>query len=192
MPAVRKSGEKRVFQLKVTLKVVRPPIWRRIQVHGDTNFEELHRILQAAMGWNGGHLHEFMVIGNSYGDLRTLPGEVLDQRKVTLEKLKLTEKQKFNYVYDFGDNWEHEILVEKLFRPEEGMSYPVCIKGKRACPPDDCGGPYGYQDLLEVLQDPSHTDYEEMREWVDDDFDPEHFDIDTINKILGHRSRGAK
>jgi hypothetical protein len=184
MPVKKKSGENKVYQIKVTLRDIRPPIWRRIQVSSDTNLQRLHRILQTVMGWHGGHLHEFDVFGDPYGDPEVMEGEALDERKVTLGKLISGEKEKFHYLYDFGDSWEHEILVEKILPIEKGIHYPVCLTGKRACPPEDCGGPPGYENLLEILKDPSHPEHEDMFDWLPGDFDSEKFDIESVNRRL--------
>lgn len=123
-------------------------------------------VLQTVMGWYGGHLHEFDVFGDSYGDPEVMEGEVLDERSVTLGKLITAEKEKFHYLYDFGDSWDHEILVEKILPLEKGTHYPVCVTGKRACPPEDCGGAPGYEELLEILKDPSHPEHEDMFDWL--------------------------
>lgn len=184
MPVKKKLGEKRVYQIKVTLRGIRPPIWRRIQVTSNITLFDLHWILQTVMGWYGGHLHEFDVFGDLYGDAQEMKGEVLDERKVALGQLITAEKEKFHYVYDFGDDWAHEILVEKILPVEEGSQYPVCLTGKRACPPEDCGGPPGYEDLLKILSDPSHPEHDDMFDWLPGDFDSEKFDVESVNKRL--------
>ncbi|WP_157212102.1 plasmid pRiA4b ORF-3 family protein [Desulfomonile tiedjei] len=180
----KKSVEKRIYQLKITLRGIRPPIWRRIQVRSDTSLYLLHHILQTVMGWDRAHLHEFFVFGDSYGDSKFMEGEVLEEKNVTLGQLITGEKERFRYLYDFGDSWEHEIVVEKILPMESEIRYPVCIKGKRACPPEDCGGAPGYENLLEVLKDPSDPEYEDVLDWVSSDFDPEEFNLELINKIL--------
>jgi hypothetical protein len=184
MPVKKKSPEKHIYQLKVTLRDIRPPIWRRIQVVSNTSLQRLHGILQTAMGWHDGHLHEFYIFGNSYGDPKVMEGEVLDERRVTLGQFITREREKFHYLYDFGDAWEHEILVEKILPVEKASRYPVCLTGRRACPPEDCGGAPGYGNLLEVLKDPSHPEYDDMIDWVPPDFDPEKFDIELANRKL--------
>lgn len=189
MPMKRKTGEKRVYQLKVTLRDIRPPVWRRIQVTNDMNLQQLHQILQTVMGWYGGHMHEFEVFEYSYSGPELMDGEVLDERKVTLGQLITDEKEKFYYVYDFGDSWEHVILVEKILPLEKGARYPACIAGKRSCPPEDCGGAPGYENLLEILKDPSHPEHEEMFDWLPGDFDSEKFDIESVNRRLAGSRR---
>ena len=168
-----------VYQMKITLKEVKPPIWRRIQVKSDITLKVLHKTIQIVLGWTNSHLHEFNIFGLSYGDPEQEVGS--DEKKFRLNKLNLREKDKFIYVYDFGDNWEHEILVEKILPIDEKAQYPVCLTGKRSCPPEDCGGPSGYMDLLNVLSDPNDPEYDESMEWIGEDFDSEMFDNEKIN-----------
>jgi hypothetical protein len=174
-----------VYQIKVTLKGSKPPIWRRMQVTSETTLVKLHRILQRVMGWEGSHLYQFVIGGIVYGDPGML-GEldVEDARTVTLDTLVRGEKSKFLYEYDFGDSWEHELLVEKILPQEEGKRYPLCLTGKRACPPEDCGGIWGYVDFLEAIRDPKHPEHEEMLEWVGGEFDPDAFDLEEVNTEL--------
>ncbi len=174
-----------IYQLKVTLRDSHPPIWRRIQVSGDTTLAKLHHILQEVMGWTDSHLHQFIVNGVYIG----VPSpedwtEVENEKQFKLSQIVPSEKFKFVYEYDFGDSWEHTIVVEKILPPEPGVHYPVCLKGKGACPPEDCGGIYGYYGLLEALQSPDHPEHEEMLEWMGGEFDPEAFDLDGINQAL--------
>ena len=161
-----------VYQMKITLKEVKPPIWRRIQVKSDITLKVLHRIIQEVMGWEDAHLHKF--------DIRAPSSEP----KVGLNQLNLQEKQKFLYVYDFGDNWELVILVEKILPMDEKTQYPICIAGKRSGPPEDCGGPWGYMELLDVLNDPNDPEHEDRVEWVGGDFDSELFDTEEISVRL--------
>ena len=156
-----------VYQIKVTLKGSKPPIWRRIQVTSATTLAQLHHILQCVMGWEGYHLYRFDISGMEYGDpsmLEEMEGE--DARRVTLETLVQGEKDKFLYEYDFGDSWDHELRIEKVLPLEAGKRYPLCLTGKRACPPEDCGGIWGYAGFLEAIQDPRHPEHEDMLEWV--------------------------
>ena len=179
----------RVVQFKVTLRGARPPIWRRVQVPATFSLEGFHYVIQAAMGWENCHLHQFLVGGVYYSALS--PGglaiewndEMEDERAVTLGDLVRREGQKFLYEYDFGDGWRHDVLVEKLLDAEEGVRYPVCTGGKRACPPEDCGGVWGYESLLEALADPDDPDHEDMAEWAGE-IDPEAFDLDAVNQRL--------
>ena len=172
-----------VYQLKVTLKNSKPPIWRRIQVNSDINLYRLHQNLQVMMGWTDSHLHQFIVHGEYYGTPDP-DFEVTNETSIKLDRVVSEAGDKFVYEYDFGDSWEHSILVEKILQPETGVNYPICLTGKRACPPEDCGGIWGYGDLLEAIQDPAHPEHEEMLEWLGGRFDPEEFDVDIVNQRL--------
>lgn len=180
-------AKKQIYQFKVTLRGIRPPIWRRFQVADDLTFYELHCVLQDVMGWYGGHLHAF-----DLGDFQITDAETLvdgwtdgeDEQKAKVKKYVRQEGQKFGYEYDFGDSWEHEVLLEKILPMEADAIYPRCLKGKRACPPEDCGGAWGYEELLEILADPDNPEYKEYMEWVGGEFDPEEFDVEGINKLL--------
>ena len=185
MARAKRSTTRVVYQIKVTLKGSKPPIWRRMQVTSETTLAQLHRILQGVMGWEGYHLYQFEVSGMEYGDPRMLEEmEGEDARRVTLETLVRGEKFKFLYEYDFGDSWDHELLVEKILPVEARKRYPVCLTGKRACPPEDCGGIWGYASFLEAIQDPQHPEHEEMVDWVGGEFDPEAFDLEEVNNEL--------
>jgi Plasmid pRiA4b ORF-3-like protein len=185
MARAQRTPTRAVYQIKVTLKGSQPPIWRRIQVTSVTTLAQLHRILQCVMGWEGYHLYRFVAGGIECGDPRMLEEmEGEDARKVTLATLVWGEKCKFLYEYDFGDSWEHELLVEKMLPVEVGKRYPICLTGKRACPPEDCGGIWGYTGFLEAIHDPQHPEHEEMLEWVGGEFDPEAFDLDEVNTVL--------
>ena len=182
--AKKKAAQKRAVTLKVSLRGSRPPIWRRLIVPGSATLADLHVAIQAAMGWEDSHLHHFDVDGRHYGD-RSILDEVADERRLTLNGLLNTAAQRFSYTYDFGDDWEHIITIEKVAYTDTAPSGPICIAGKRACPPEDCGGIWGYYHLLEVLADPNHPEYKDQKEWVDDNFDPEAFDLGYANVTLG-------
>lgn len=185
MTKTKQLADVYVYQMKVTLEDISPPIWRRIQVTSDTTLSRLHRILQIIMGWSDYHLHEFVIDGVSYGkpDKEDI-FKVKNEKNVILNQLVSGERTKFTYIFDFGDFWRHKILIEKILPLEPDMQYPVCIKGKRASPQEDCGGPGGYFEILKVLQDPNHPEHDEMLEWIGGSFDPEAFDIDEINRKL--------
>jgi hypothetical protein len=175
-----------IYQIKVTLRHIHPPVWRRIEVPADIKLDKLHHVLQATMGWTDSHMHAFRLGMVQYGTpSREFPDMFRNERTVRLDQLVAIGK-KLIYEYDFGDGWEHEIKIEKALTPEPGMRYPRCTAGKRACPPDDCGGPWGYEHLLEVLRDPKHGEHEEMREWIGGDFDPDEFDPIEVNEMLKH------
>jgi Plasmid pRiA4b ORF-3-like protein len=176
-----------VYQLKITLRDIRPPIWRRVQVK-DCTLAELHDVIQVAMDWEYAHLHSFKIHGINYGDVEISDsGYLEDERPARLSRLIRGEKFKFRYTYDFGDNWEHEIVVEKILPPEEGKRYPVCVAGKRAGPPEDVGGAWGYMDFVDAMADPKHPRHDEFTQWYEDPFDPEAFDIDEVNRELAGR-----
>ncbi len=173
-----------IYQIKVTLVGSKPPIWRRIQVPASIKLSELHWILQQAMGWTDSHMHAFSVGGRSYGEADP-ELEMADEGRVTLNKVVKGEKVKFRYEYDFGDGWEHQLLVEKVLPADPDVHYPRCVTGKRRCPPEDCGGIWGYARLVEALHDPRHPEHEDMKEWFEGGLDPEEFDLERINRALG-------
>ena len=175
-----------IYQLKITLKAIRPPIWRRFQVPGDHTLDRVHRVIQRVMGWTDSHLHEFIVRGRHYGissDEWEGP-PVVPERSARLCDVAPREKARFVYVYDFGDSWEHDVLVEKIVAPQPGQRYPVCLAGQRACPPEDCGGYPGYIDFVAAISNPKHPEHAEMLEWVGGAFDPWAFDLDGVNRAL--------
>ena len=185
MARAKRSMTPGVYQIKVTLKGSKPPIWRRMQVTSETTLAQFHRILQWVMGWEGYHLYQFVVAGMEYSDPRALEEmEGEDAQRVTLETVEQGEKSKFLYEYDFGDSWDHELLVEKVLPRDEGKRYPLCLAGKRACPPEDCGGIWGYAGFLAAIRDPKHPEHAAMLEWVGGEFDPDLFDLDEVNRKL--------
>jgi hypothetical protein len=182
-----------IYQIKVTLDGTHPPIWRRILAPNNTTLLKLHDIIQIVMGWEDYHLHMYRIEGFIYGnpaddeysDLGTQ-----DEAKYQLSQVIYGEGQRFTYEYDFGDSWDHTLLVEKILPPEEGIRYPLCLKGKRACPPEDVGGVWGYANFLEAISDPSHNEHDEYFEWVGGEFNPEDFDLEEINTRLRRMGRG--
>jgi len=185
----RKTEFKQVYQFKITLRGIRPPIWRRIQVPEIYTFWDLHVAIQDAMGWTDTHLHMFRMADPQTGLETTIeiPDEDFDSiteplfgREERIADWFSLENRSADYVYDFGDNWVHKVELEKILPKEEGVNYPRCIAGRRACPPEDCGGDYGYERLLEIISDPDNDEYDEMMEWLGGEFDPEHFDPEEI------------
>jgi hypothetical protein len=183
------KGSAQVYQLKITLRDIKPPVWRRVQVK-DCSLAKLHDTIQTCMGWDDYHLHEFEIGGERYGDPLQWQDdfggdlEIGKEGKVKLSQVLAQGVKKFSYVYDMGDNWDHTIQVEKVLPAEAGVRYPRCVAGKRACPPEDCGGPWGYAGFLDAIQDPEHEQHEELLEWVGGEFDPEAFDIEAVNEDL--------
>jgi hypothetical protein len=176
-----------IYQLKITLIGSKPPIWRRILVSNDTTLDKFHTVLQIAMGWTNSHLHQFISNGLFYGikdDDFGFDMDIEDEDKYKLNQLLKSEKDTIIYEYDFGDGWEHKVLLEKIIHFNTDNKLPICTKGKRACPPEDCGGIWGYGDLIDILNDSEHSEHESMLEWLGDEFDSEALDIEQINKTL--------
>ncbi|MEE9337037.1 MAG: plasmid pRiA4b ORF-3 family protein [Methylococcaceae bacterium] len=175
------------YQLKVTLIGSKPPIWRTILVPSNMALSVFHIALQISMGWTNSHLHQFIADGVFY-DIKDddfgMDMEIEDENKYQLHQLLKSEKEEIKYEYDFGDGWEHKILLEKILPFDKDTQVTSCIKGKRACPPEDCGGVWGYQELIDTINDDKHPEYESMMEWLDGNFDPEAFDIDEVNNML--------
>lgn len=175
-----------IYQIKVTLIGINPPIWRRILVREDMQLNLFHRAIQVTMGWDGSHLHKFVSGENQYGIVNN---NAMDRTDIKNEKdYKLNEilDEKNNiikYDYNFSNNWNHNIHLEKILPYQIKEQLPKCIKGKRACPPDDCGGITSYQYFLDVLQDVGHIDFNLAREWFDSDYNPEKFDVNETNII---------
>src|SRR5713101_7839663 len=186
MPA-RLAKPVKVYQIKVTLRGSHPPIWRRIQMRCDITLAKLHRILQCVMGWEDAHLHQF-AIGDqtSACPARTTQARAKAETNgnTKLSEVVPGERSQFRYDYDFGDNWQHVLVVEKILPPEEGVRYPVCLAGARACPPEDVGGLPGYENFLEAIGDPGHPEHNEFSEWVGGTFDSEALDGDEVNQRL--------
>ncbi len=156
-----------IYQLKITLQHIHPPIWRRVQTN-DCSLSELHDIIQICMGWEDAHAHAFVIDGEECANL-DLGGEAeWDSRFVRLSDLVEQGHTLFFYDYDFGDDWRHIIDIEKTLHGKGGVHYPRCVEGKRACPPEDCGGPYGYPYFLDSLQDPENDEHQEVLEWIGD------------------------
>lgn len=184
---------KTVYQLKVTLLGVKPAIWRRLQVPADIGLDKLHMVLQEALGWTNSHLHHFIVGEKLYGmtGLDEYADHLEDETQFKLAQIA-GDKARIVYEYDFGDSWEHGIVVEKVLSAEPGVSYPRCLAGKRACPPEDCGGVGGYEELLSVIANPRHEEYEQTMTWLGGSFDPEAFDVwQTDARLRSPRRRSG-
>lgn len=176
---------KSIYQIKISLIGAKPPIWRTVLVANDLDLSAFHDVIQIAMGWTDSHLHQFMDDNKSYGiPDEDLEVEMEDEAEYKLFQLLIKEKDTLTYEYDFGDSWEHKILLEKILPYNSSTLLPVCIKGKRACPPEDCGGIWGYEELLEIISNPKHPEHEDMLEWLGGEFDPDEFDIEEINEDL--------
>jgi len=175
----------KVYQFKITLEELDPPIWRRIQVPETYSFWDLHVAIQDAMDWTDSHLHQFEMRSPQAGEEVEIgiPDEEWEDEGQTLAGWEEKIADYFSsknpaalYIYDFGDNWEHSVVLEEILPRAQKTEYPFCLEGERACPPEDCGGAWGYVDLLETIGDPDDEEYEDTIEWLGEDFDPEYFD----------------
>jgi hypothetical protein len=184
------------YQFKIQLKgVTKPPVWRRVIVPEKLTFHEFHEVIQLAFEWQDYHLYQFSPSGYGSNPVIAVPSEddweqpEMNAMKTNLNKFFTQAKQKFIYIYDFGDDWTHQILLEQ--RVAEDIKIPVCLDGKGACPPEDCGGAWGYENLKIILADPTHEEYAEMKEWLgmeeDEEWDAGDFDVDWVNEKLRAR-----
>lgn len=182
----KRRGPAAAYQLKITLKGSKPPIWRRLLLRSDTPLPEVSDVLLAAMGWQNYHLHQFVVAGEYIG----VPDEddwteVTDEAKLRLDQIAPAVGSRFDFEYDFGDSWEHQVLLEKVLPLEPGGTYPRCVTGRRACPPEDVGGLWGFYDsFLAAIRDPAHPEHAEYLEWAGGAFDPDAFDLDEANAAI--------
>lgn len=190
-PSLRPSSNRRptVHQLKVTLSGVKPPVWRRVLIPSTRRLDEVAGYLLAAMGWANSHLHCFYIGDRRYDMIHPYSeGTELDEGLFTLREVFDAVGSKMRFEYDFGDGWEHQVLLEEVRIAKKAESEPSCIAGRRACPPEDCGGPHGYMELMEILEYGPETDWERQRlEWMGEDFDPNEFDVDEATEAM----RGA-
>ena len=180
-----------VYELKIVLLGSKPPIWRRLQVPGDANLGWLHAVIQVAMGWTNSHLHHFLTREARYTDPRQSEDAGFgdepdrDEAKATLTQIAPHAGDQFGYEYDFGDSWEHEITVEKILPNEAAVAKTaLCLDGASACPPEDCGGIWGYAELLKTLKNPKHPEHKTMKEWLGRPFDAKAFDVAKTNLWL--------
>lgn len=183
-----KKAPGRTLQLKVTLAGITPPIWRRLLVTTDVSLRRFHDILQIAFGWTDSHLHMFVAGEDRYG-FPDPDGELdwmKNDARVKLGQVLTKAGDSLIYEYDFGDSWTHQVVVEKVISEPGALTVPGCIGGARACPPEDCGGVWGYAELLKAIANPRHPEHAELLEWIGEEFDPEYFDAAAINKELKH------
>ncbi|MDI6737238.1 MAG: plasmid pRiA4b ORF-3 family protein [Nanoarchaeota archaeon] len=174
-----------ILQLKIQLLGLKPEVWRRVLVDDRITFHQLHKVIQEVMGWSDYHLYRFNLDEDEEIGIPDPDDEVVvrDSRRLKVKSVLNAPKQKIVYTYDFGDNWEHLITVEKIL--DNAEKAPVCIAGERNCPPEDSGGVWGYEDLLKIKKNKKHPDYKEyIVEWLGEDFDPEKFDIEAVNRGL--------
>jgi hypothetical protein len=189
----RSSIPARLYLLHVRLAEIEPPIWRRLTVPGMRTLHALHGVLQAAMGWQDYHLYQFQIGETRYEapDPQDRDPTVLDPRAVTLDELALEQGSRFQYTYDFGDDWHHDLTVEGVVPLPREVLLPVCLGGARASPPEDCGGVGGYDELVAALRRPKSAAAREYCEWLGRVYDPEELDLAAINVRLGHRASAS-
>lgn len=189
MGAARNRG---VYQFKVTLRGISPPIWRRIQVWEDHTLAQFHRMLQVVMGWENYHLYEFRIGTKLYGPPDPEFGrKIIDAKRTRMRAVLSGVGTQLEYVYDLGDYWRHDLLLEATLEPAPNTSYPRCTAGERHCPPEDVGGPGGYERYLKALANPDHEEHEEMLAWRGP-FDPESFSLDEVNRKLAKKFRNVR
>ena len=182
---------KKIYQIQIALKGSKPKIWRRILVDSSILLVDFHRIIQTTMGWTNSHLHMFSDGVDEYSPKEFEVEYANDSRTVRLDKILKGEKSKINYEYDFGDGWEHDIILEKIDSSGENQTIPICLTGKNNCPPEDCGGIWGYSNMIEILKHPDHEEYEEYIEWLGGEFDPKYFNKNEINAMLKKKDYGC-
>ena len=172
-----------VYRLKISLDDIEPEIWREVQVNGNIYLDDLHEMIQIVMGWENCHLFEFSKDGERFGipDPDGWGEPVTKASSVKLNAVLGNKKEQMSYLYDFGDDWLHTIEVLEIM--SEG-AWPFCLSGKRACPPEDVGGAFGYADFLETISNPDDPEYESMIEWVGEEFESEKIDLEKINDKL--------
>lgn len=196
------AGETRdIVQIRIALQEIEPPIWRRVQVPADLSLRRLHDVIQAVMGWLDYHLYHFEVGAKQYG-----PPEIVgdndfgpptySDRNTRLAQLIGRGVERFTYTYDFGDDWRHDIVIERTLAGEPSTEYPILVDGKRRGPPEDCGGPFGFPEFLEAISDPEHPDHEDVLDWYGEPFDADDMELDKIeamlSRIRGSRRKGPK
>jgi hypothetical protein len=184
-----RRGKPHDLIVRVTLRYITPPIWRRLRLPDHLTLHQVHRVLQLVFGWQDYHLYSFEAGERLYEPPYDGEAEGISTMATTLRSLQLRAGEQLVYRYDFGDDWEHDILVEKLLpRPsreeEDQPAWPALLEGERAGPPEDTGGPWGYEELLKILEDPGHPEYRERREWLDDAYDPAVFDRRSVANAL--------
>jgi hypothetical protein len=179
--------------LRISLDHVEPEVWRRVVVPSAIGLPDLAGVFEVAMGWDGSHLHQFVVAGISFAPPDDDNEWTIDYRKITLQQVARFPGSVLSWHYDFGDGWTHTVLVETSGRPDPAVVGPVVLDGAMACPPEDCGGPFGYAQMLEAAADPRHEEHDDVLDWLGDDFDPAVFDPGAVNaRLRPFRQRATK
>jgi len=186
-----------IYQLKIELQYSSPLIWRRVLVKADTVLPDLHSIIQTTMGWDNGHMHQFVKGRKFYAPKQEEDSFFgVDKSNINYEKVKISEvlakeKSKIIYEYDFGDSWTHDVILEKILQVDTTVIYPVCTAGKMACPMEDCGGIGGHEQHLEILKDPTHEEYADVLDWYGGHYVEEEFNIEEVNELLQQDNYGC-
>jgi len=186
----------KIYQIQITLKGFRPKIWRRLLIPSDLLLSDFHKVIQTSMGWTNSHLHQF-IKNRTFYTVKMQDDDFWDEmdnvdyKNMKVSDLLKKEKDKIVYEYDFGDGWEHDIILEKILPSDSNAKYPTCLNGKMNCPMEDCGGVWGYSDMLEILKNPDHEEYENYIEWLGEKFDPEYFNKDEVNELLRQEDYGC-
>ncbi len=179
------SASAKYFSLRIELLHIQPLIWRRLLVPSSISLPDLHLAIQGAMGWTDSHLHQFEINGKSYGEPDPYGEvEIIPEEGKKLSAVLGKEVGEFVYQYDFGDSWEHRVVVEQTQKAHPAWSGPLCVAGEGACPPEDVGGIYGYAAFLEAIADPQHEEHVHLLRWAGGVFDPEGFDINSANERI--------
>lgn len=192
MPTTK--SKQAAYALKIALNGIKPAIWRRFCVPGEISLDRLHDVIQIVMGWQDSHLHEFEIAGQCYTEApETADTDGLEGAEFRLTDLVARVGAKFRYTYDFGDDWEHTLTLERITPvPENHQACIACMAGKRNCPPEDVGGTDGYQEFLASLSNPRHEEHERMLKWVGGSFDPDAFDVNLVNLELAKYARWSR
>ncbi len=181
---------KSIYQLYIELQDLEPAVWRRIQVPAEMELADLHKVLQVVMGWTNSHLHQFIKTNVFYSPRTEGDEEFWDEAMnkdytgVTIGDLLKEKQDMIDYEYDYGDSWIHTVLLEDILEKDVYPMYPLCLGGERHCPPEDCGGVWGYVDILNVLKNIKHPEYKHYKAWLGNKFNPDKFELDDINKSL--------
>lgn len=186
-----------IYQIQISLLESKPKIWRRVLIQSDMLLSDLHKVIQTSMGWTNSHLHQFIKNETRYSE--RMPNDFsweelgnVDYQKMKVSDLLIKEEERILYEYDFGDGWNHDIILEKILPGEENeLGKPICLAGRMNCPPEDCGGIRGYSDMLKILKNHVHEEYESFIEWLGGKFDPEHFNLNKVNKLLKTKDYGC-
>ena len=187
-------GQKKhlAYHLYIELNEIKPKIWRRIKLDPNIYLDDFHRIVQTTMGWTNSHLHVFNDGDQQYAPAEFEVDNAIDSREFRLFDILTEDNPALYYEYDFGDGWEHKIILDEVKILDKPYGKPVCIDGARQCPPEDVGGVHGYYELLEAMKEPSSFDYKDFVRWLGKPFDPDQFDADKISKLLKRKDFGCE